>query len=311
VPEAPDTIRSLVEQLSGEAVKDFLRNLRHHVEVQRRLAQGELQQKDVNAAYIRYAQREGKGYRDEIARLTAQYYRDLVAVGATFSEQFYDEILQPSEWTTPAGDGDGTKRVSIELHGLPGREVVRRITLENTGGEEMLVAFDLGACHGPDGESFTAPLSVQPAQLAIAPGGSEQITLRLALLPSLFIPGNVYTTMVGVHGHEELAFDIVIWAEDEVDLAAAVAPSAPDTVGSAPAEPEQAKANAKPEPVATAAARDSAYVVRCPTCGRRFSRSKPNPRLNPHKRPNGEPCPGRQGKLVKARAPKSKDRAGR
>jgi hypothetical protein len=316
VPEAPDTIRSLVEQLSGEAVKDFLRNLRHHVEVQRRLAQGELLQKDVNAAYVRYARREGRGYRDEVARLTAQYYRDLVAVGAKFSEQFYEEVLQPPEWTTPAGDGEGPRRVSIELHGLPGREVVRRVTLENTGAEELSVTFEIGAVRGPTGESFTAPLSVQPAQLTIAPGGREQITLRLALLPSLFVPGNVYTSTVGVHGHEELAFDIVIWAEEEVDFVG-VAPAKTETVPpraekARPEQPEKTpKREQKPETVATATGQGGPFVVRCPTCGRTFSRTRPNPRLNPHKRPSGTPCPGRRGKLVEPKAPAAPRARGR
>lgn len=40
------------------------------------------------------------------------------------------------------------------------------------------------------------------------------------------------------------------------------------------------------------------YRVRCPICGKTFSRSRPGTRLNPHKNRAGYPCPGRSGDSV-------------
>ena len=40
------------------------------------------------------------------------------------------------------------------------------------------------------------------------------------------------------------------------------------------------------------------YRVRCPICGKTFSRSCPGTRLNPHKNRAGYPCPGRSGDSV-------------
>ena len=37
------------------------------------------------------------------------------------------------------------------------------------------------------------------------------------------------------------------------------------------------------------------YRVECPMCGKTFRRSRPGTRLNPHKDPDGFPCPGRTG----------------
>ena len=121
----PESVRRLVESLTGEALKQFLNNLRHHVEVQRRVAQGQLRQNQVNAAYVKYALREGSGYRDEVGMLTARYYRDLLDVGARYSERFYNQMLEAPPSSSAARDGDGApERASLELHGPPGHEVV-------------------------------------------------------------------------------------------------------------------------------------------------------------------------------------------
>src|SRR6266576_1201854 len=272
----PESVRRLVESLTGEALKKFLDNLRHHVELQRRIAGGQLRQDQVNIAYVKYALREGAGYRDEVGRLTASYYRDLLEVGARYSERFYQQVFDSSSDAAAAGSGENPEHVSLELHGLPGHEVVRRIALENTDESDTEVTFEPGECRGADGASFTAPLALQPARLTISSGGREEVTLRLALLPSLFVPGTVYTMSVDVHGQQELSLDLVIWAEEEAQ------------VGATP----------KPAEGRPAAAAQAPYSVRCPECGRIFPRSRKNMRLNAHKAPGGAACPGREGELV-------------
>ena len=275
----PESVRRLVETLTGEALKQFLNNLRHHVELQRRIAGGQLRQDQVNMAYVKYALREGAGYRDEVGRLTARYYRDLVDVGARYSERFYERMLASNASRATRSD-ETPEHVSLELHGLPGHEVVRRMALENADATEAEVTFEPGECRGPDSAPFTAPLALQPARLTIPPGGREEVTLRLALLPSLFVAGNVYTMSVDVHGQQELALDLVIWAEEE----AQVVP---------PRDASEAR---------LAASAQAAHAVRCAACGRTFRRSRKNTRLNAHKAPDGTPCPGRTGELVEAAA---------
>lgn len=276
----PESIRRLVETLTGEALKQFLQNLRHHVEVQRRIARGELRPDQVNIAYVKYAVREGRGYRDEVGRLTAQYYRDLVAIGGKYSERFYDELLAGSSTdAAQAEPNDETERVSLELHGRPGHEVVRRIALENADSADAEVTFEIGECRGPDGVPFTAPLAVQPARLTIPAGGRADVTLRLALLPSLFAPGNVYTTTIDVRGQQELRLELVIWAEEDVQV-----------------PPPEAPAPGEERP--TADAGDGRFVVQCPECGRTFTRARDDRRLRAHKAPDGTPCPGRRGDVI-------------
>jgi hypothetical protein len=263
-----DGVRRLIEELSAEALKEFLRNLRHHSEVQARILRGELTQEAVNSAYVGYARHHAAGYRREVTELTADYYRNLRELSTRYSDGFYDELLtgRPNG-SVPTDEPDAAERVAIELHGLAGREIVARFVLENADPEPAGVSLEPGWCRGPDGQPFTAPLSIQPASLVVPPGGSVSITLRLALLESLFIPGLIYRMPVRVLGPRPMQLDVAIWAEEDIPVS-----GLPD------AEPE-----------------GPPYRLQCPRCGRTFERSTDDLRLRPHKNPEGEPCPERDG----------------
>ncbi len=271
-------IRGLIEALSTEALKDILRGLRSHTELQRRIIRGELDQGTVSRAYLDYAHREGPAYRRRVAELSGRYYRDLADLGSEYSAAFYGEILENGH-AAPLKSADSDEqpqRVPMELHGEPGKEVVARFSLENTDPTPVNVSFEVGVCSGPDGQAFTAPLSVHPASLTVPPGDHAQVTLRLAMLPSVFEPGQLYRTVVRVLGDRELELDVVIWAEESV----VVLP------------------NGIPQQSDLAESSVSTYGVRCRECGREFARSEPTEKLYPHKKPDGSRCPGRVGESI-------------
>lgn len=302
-----ESIRQLVEELSGAALRDLLRNVRHHTELRRRIAAGEVDERAVNAAYREYARREGPAYRQQAADLTLQYYGDLTDLGTEYSERFYDEILAdglvdfasaPTNGDHTAGDGEGdddgdsaesapVQEVPVELHGPSGREVVAKFGLENTEDHPVHVTIEVGACRGPDEASFIAPLTVQPAEAELGPGETRQITLRLMLVPSVFVPGYLYRLPVYVHGPEEMRLLVNVWVEEpEVGLRPdpsppGAGPAADDGGGSSeevPAEPDR-------------------FLVRCPACGRDFERTSRTTRLYPHKTPDGTVCAERKGRV--------------
>ena len=287
----PSRLRGVVDALIGEALKDVLRNLRDHTELQRRIVRGDLDRSEVNRAYVSYARREGGEYRKRVAELTAAYYADLADVGNRYSADFYEEVLgngsvAPATETITAS-GEAATRVPMELHGAPGKEVIARFSLENTDPDPVDAVFEVGVCHGPDGEEFTAPLSVHPARVTVPAGGREEITIRLAMLPSVFAPGQLYRTVVRVAGYRQLELDLVMWAEEPM----VVFPE--DLVA-----PQDAPAGLPTEP--RAGPDVDGFSVRCPACGRDFARSEPSTRLYPHKRPDGDPCPERTGQVVVA-----------
>ncbi len=188
---------------------------------------------------------------------------------------------------TITASGEAATRVPMELHGAPGKEVIARFSLENTDPDPVDAVFEVGVCHGPDGEEFTAPLSVHPARVTVPAGGREEVTIRLAMLPSVFAPGQLYRTVVRVAGYRQLELDLVMWAEEPM----VVFPE--DLVA-----PQDAPAGLPTEP--RAGPDVDGFSVRCPACGRDFARSEPSTRLYPHKRPDGDACPERTGQVVVA-----------
>ncbi|MEL6893706.1 MAG: hypothetical protein AAFP84_19095 [Actinomycetota bacterium] len=318
-----DSVRRLVDDLSSAALRDLLRNVRHHTDVRRQVAAGLMDERSVNEAYREYARREGASYRERVTDLTLQYYSDLIDLGNQYSERFYGELLNgnghaagfgsddvpfpsatngatnaagpsapdPASNGHGGGEAAGVEEVPIELHGPSGREVMATFSLENTEQRPVEIAFDAGPCHGPGDESFIAPVTVSPARFTIDPGGTRSITIRVVMLPSVFVPGHLYRMSIHARGPTDIVLQLTIWAEE------------PDT-GTPPLVDEPAsRADATPESPAepTSERTPERFVVRCPSCRRDFERESSSTRLYPHKTPDGEACPERRGRSRSAR----------
>jgi hypothetical protein len=296
------SVRQLIEELSSAALRDVLRNVRHHTELRRRIASGMVDERWVNQAYRDYARREGASYRQQAADLTLQYYSDLTDLGNQYSERFYSEVLD-GQMAFERGNGhrrngeaetagsteavEAIDDVAVELHGPLGREVVARFGLENTEDHAVTLALDVGSCRGPGDEPFLAPLTVQPAEVTLQPGDTRQVTLRLLMLPSVFVPGHLYRLPITARGSAtDLRLSLTIWAEEPTSIVP-VDSSPPD----APVEPPG-------KPSATESER---FIVRCPACKREFERRQRSTRLYRHNTPEGDPCPERTGRVRVAR----------
>lgn len=293
------SLRELVEQLSNTALRDLLRNVRHHTELRRRTAAGLVDEREVNRAYREYARREGAAYRQQAADLTLRYYSELTDLGNTYSERFYAELLDADD-SRVDGNGFGAPEeasreegsdevVHVELHGPPGREVVARFGLENSEDHGVTLTIEVGACRGPDDAAFIAPLTVQPAELELEPGESRQVTLRLAMLPSVFVPGHLYRVPVTVRGAEELQLLLTIWSEER------------DNGWPVDASPPEESDPARNDGESATTDESGLYLVRCPACKRSFERRTRTSRLYPHKTSAGDPCPERKGRVRAAR----------
>lgn len=328
------SVRQLVDELSSAALRDLLRNVRHHTELRRQIASGMVDERTVNQAYREYARQEGAGYRQRVADITLQYYSDLLDLGNQYSGQFYANVLDGSAFGFPmeptggngsdpypdpstgndSAPGAELEEVPIELHGPPGREVVATFALENTESRSVALALDVGPCEGPDDESFMAPLTVHPARFVLEPGASRSITLRLVLLPSVFTPGLLYRLPVFVRGPGNLVLRLTIWVE-EADAAfgsapadttattpatEAVASAKPPAPRAAPRRPRKAAASRRDAPASTPSPATEQFLVRCPGCKRDFERRERDSRLRPHKTPDGDACPERRGRVRKA-----------
>ena len=249
-----------------EALEGLVRGVRSTVDFQRRVVSGSMQPTDMSAAYLRFIRSELSDYGRTVAELTVDYYRDLADAATAYGERFYEEMAAEPDDDGPLEDERQSERerATIGLVGESGTEIVASFTLENRDPAAASVTVEPGPCRGPDGESFTAPLTVEPASLTIPPEGSAEVTLRLRLESDLFTPGVTYRLPLEVRGPRPASVDVHI------------------------------QATAAREVVVTET-RGRPYVVECPVCSRTFERKTDNLVLRPHKNPAGEDCPGRDG----------------
>ncbi len=271
-------IGRLIEELAGEALNSHLRNVRSHGQLRRRVADGDLTEREVNEAYSAYARANASAYRKAAADLTIRYYEELSELGARYSHDFYRDVLangagdeprrRPGRGADPPSESDAVDRVPIELHGRSGHEIVARFTVENTDPTPTTVEFEFEPCRAPHGESFHAPITVQPARLELEPGASADVLLHVALMPSVFLPGLIYHQPIHAVGGKALTLDVTLWVEFEDDLPAAPPIAAPPEPVAAPVEKaarKRAAANGRAPAAKKAATKATAKKQATPT----------------------------------------------
>ncbi len=255
----------LIDELAGEALNGHLRNVRSHAQLRRRIANGELTEREVNEAYSEYARSTAGSYRKAAADLTLRYYQDLSELGARYSDDFYRQILD-SDGAQPRpqpggrnGDAaDDEQRVPIELHGRAGHEIVARFSIENTDPTTAHIQFDMELCRAPHGQTFHAPITIQPAEIELEPGGTAEVLLRVALMPAVFLPGMIYRQAIHAVGGKPLTLDVTIWVEAEDHHPPAPTPTPTHLPTAEPAVAKKAAARRSPtkkKPTKQAAAR--------------------------------------------------------
>jgi hypothetical protein len=277
-------VGKLIEDLAGEALNGHLHNVRSHSQLRRRIADGELSEREVNEAYSSYARGQADSYRRSAADLTLRFYKELSELGAQYSREFYDQMLtatisngaqnapgsraanpsanrSTSQSTNRSDAPSGAvERVPIELHGASGREIVARFTITNTDPVPVSIAFEFEPCRAPHGDSFHAPITVQPTRLELEPGGNAEVFLRAALMPSVFMPGLIYHQVIHAVGAKPLTLDVTLWVEFENDGAFESVPTV--TPGESEATPMAPAASTASKPSTAAKGRSRTAATR-------------------------------------------------
>lgn len=261
-------VGKLIEGLAGEALNGHLHNVRSHSQLRRRIADGELSEREVNEAYSSYARGNADSYRRSAAELTLRFYKELSELGAQYSREFYEQVLTSTgtregrEASAANGQDGAIERVPIELHGASGREIVARFTITNTDAVPATIAFEFEQCRAPHGDSFHAPITVQPTRLELEPGGHAEVFLRAALMPSVFMPGLIYHQIIHAVGARPLTLDVTLWVEFEDD-------------GDAPGAPGESESATPAAPAtSTASTPKTAAKIRSPAARNRASGKK-------------------------------------
>jgi hypothetical protein len=248
-------------------LEGLVSGVRAVVNAQRRLA-GVSSASEVGEAYVRFLRAELLPYGRTIADLTVDYYRTLAEAARDYGERFYDEVLGDDGFEEVVSTGPRVGRPAIVLLGPAGSEITTGFTLENHDPTPARVTLEAGLCRGPDGRTFTAPLSIEPVSLLISPDETAAVRVRVRLLPEIFTPGVTYNLPLQVHGPRPATMDV--------------------TIRAALVNPELTDRDQKQQP--------GSYVVECPGCGRSFTRKTDDLKLRPHKNADGADCPRRKGR---------------
>lgn len=259
-------LRRAVQQLANDTLQDTLANVRHHSEVRRLVARGDLTDHDLAAAYSDYAQHSGPEYRRSVADLTVRYYAALAELANDYSRRFYEQVvagLAPPptddrvEWSVrsepPGGETAGSRpstppapRIPMELHAAPGHVATRSFSLDNRRDEAVTVSFEVSSWRGSDGRVFDNPVVVVPEWVQLPANGRADVTVSVRLRPELYAPDHLYTATVAVRGHDGLTLLLNAWVEPATDEAPSQPPT--DEPPSAHATAPAAASEADPAP---------------------------------------------------------------
>ncbi len=255
-----------------EALEGLVRSVRRTVELQQRMIQGATKPTEMSSAYVRFLRNELLPYGRTIADLTIDYYKALAAAAREYGTAFYDEMLvgaasDGGERST-GGRAKEPDRHALTLTGPVGSQAAASFTLENHDPDPAEVDIEPGVCRGPRGEAFAPSISIEPSALTIPPGGTATVTLRVELAPDRFDPEVGYRMPLHVHGPNPATIDVAIAAVSE-----SAGPGGNGTKES-----------------------DRLHIVECPRCMRTFERTTDSLRLRPHKTPQGDDCPEREGR---------------
>ncbi|HEX9371560.1 MAG TPA: hypothetical protein VF897_11160 [Roseiflexaceae bacterium] len=223
-----EDIGQWMQDLAARSMSDQLRAAQRYNELLQRFGRGELFAPSVSAAYWRFVREEALGYARSLANLSLSYYSALDALGRAYNDRFYDQVLGagPTDRAQPPAPATAQpaarpRQVELALHAPAGEEASRAFVLENKRAETAEISFLVSDFVDPAGaEPFRPPLQFDPPRFSMAPGAERTVTLRLRLLPDLFVPGQRYTAAVLVRGYDDLELALHVWADAPSDAAA-------------------------------------------------------------------------------------------
>lgn len=230
-------LRRAVQQLANDTLQDTLANVRHHSEVRRLVARGDLSDQELAVAYSDYVQQSGPEYRRTVADLTVRYYAALADLANDYSRRFYEQVVSglapPTDdrvpWSVrpeaPNGEAAGSRspttpaaRVPMELHAAAGHVATGAFSLDNRRDEAVTVSFEVSSWRGSDGRVFDNPVVLVPEWVQLPANGRADVTVSVRLRPELYAPDHLYTATVAVRGHDGLTVLLNAWVEPVIDV---------------------------------------------------------------------------------------------
>lgn len=208
-------IQNWIQELITRSAAEQMRSMQRLGELLQRTARGELDQEQLREEYQQFSRDETTRYIEEITRLGVGFYNALLDLNRQHSDRFFDRILGvgSEDRSTSSVRAVPSHRVEVDLHAPLGEVATRSFVVENKHAETMEVSFLISEFASEAGAAFRPPLQLQPPRFTLRPGEERVVTLRIPLLPEMFVPGQRYEATVIVRGHDDLVLVLNTWAD--------------------------------------------------------------------------------------------------
>jgi hypothetical protein len=212
------------QALAAYATEQSARGMSRYQKLVEQVAAGEISPSEVQEQGRRFLEQHAPEFLGEVMNLGLTFVGRLQQSSSSFAEGLYDRVLGPDADRSGAPEPP----ICVELRGPTGSVVSACIVVENTrldAADVVCRASEFAARAG--GRRFRSALDIVPSQFTLAPGEQRDVTLRLALDPSVFAPGADYvaTLRISGAGERELIVQLIARAEPGTEHSAEHVPS--------------------------------------------------------------------------------------
>ena len=216
-PQQPQEIGKRIQDLTVRFGAEMMRSLQRYNEMLQRVTGGELDDAAVGEAYVRFMRDESERYLRGVADVSAGYFDAFLELASIYNPPFFERAFDKRRRPEPASRQQGT----IELRGRLGEEAAGTFQVVNTSHDSDEVAFTVSEFSGPpETAPFRPPLRLQPPRFVLRRFESQIVSVRLPLIPGLFVPDQRYTAELTVRTRDAFDLAIVVVASSVPEAAA-------------------------------------------------------------------------------------------
>jgi hypothetical protein len=213
-PPSPSEIdlANWFQTLATYATEQSARGMKRHQMLVERVATGEISPSKVQDQGRRFLEQHAPQFLGEVMNLGLTFVDRLQRSSTSFAEGLYDRVLGPDTAASPPPEPP----LLVDLCGPAGSTVSAEIVVENSRPESAdVLCRASGFAPRAGGAPFASGLEVTPGRFTLAPREQRDVTIRLPLEPSLFMPGADYVALVRISGAGEQEMLVQLMARAE------------------------------------------------------------------------------------------------
>jgi hypothetical protein len=201
-----------IQDLITRSLNEQVRAAQRYNQLLQRSGSGQLFDKSVRDNYFNFLNHEASEYARTVAKLSFNYYHDLMGVGREYTDKFFEQVLSAPGVGADATTVDATAqpRIYLELRGIVGQRASRTFILENKRTEATEISFQVSEFVDSTGNvRFNPRLQIQPERFMLAPGEERVVEMALQIDPAFFAAEQRYSATALAQGCD-LELSIVV-----------------------------------------------------------------------------------------------------